>query len=168
MTSFNGSTALVSLDLLLAKVSRSLSDTPQSVGLLRTSVRPVAETSTWQRTTLTTDRQTDMLPAGLEPTIPACEWPQTHALDLSATGIGIWCLLGLINLLSVLVNMVGIATRYGLEGLGIESRCGRDFPHPSRPALGTTQPLDNGCWVFPRRKAAGAWRWIEAPNYRPG
>jgi hypothetical protein len=27
-------------------------------------------------------------------------------------------------------NSVGIATRYGLGGLGIESRCGRDFSTP--------------------------------------
>ena len=31
-----------------------------------------------------------------------------------------------------------IATRCGLDGPGIESRCRRDFPHPSRPALGPT------------------------------
>ena len=37
-------------------------------------------------------------------------------------------------------STVGIATRYGLDGPGIESRWGRDFPHPSRPALGPTQP----------------------------
>jgi hypothetical protein len=35
---------------------------------------------------------------------------------------------------------VGIATDYGFDGLGIESRCGRDFSHMSRPALGPTQP----------------------------
>ena len=35
---------------------------------------------------------------------------------------------------------LGIATRYGLGGLGIESWWGRDFPHPSRPALGPKQP----------------------------
>jgi len=29
---------------------------------------------------------------------------------------------------------------YGLDGLGIEFRCGRDFPHLSRPAMGSTQP----------------------------
>ena len=29
-----------------------------------------------------------MLPAGFEPTIPASERPQTHALDRTATGIG--------------------------------------------------------------------------------
>jgi hypothetical protein len=36
-------------------------------------------------------------------------------------------------------SSVGIATRYGLDGLGIESRGGRDFPHPSRPAIGPNQ-----------------------------
>ena len=35
---------------------RSHTDTPQSVGLLWTSDQPVAETSTWQHTTLTTDK----------------------------------------------------------------------------------------------------------------
>jgi len=35
---------------------------------------------------------------------------------------------------------VGIATRYGLGGQGIESRWGRDIPHPSRLALGPTHP----------------------------
>ena len=29
---------------------------------------------------------------------------------------------------------------YGLDGPGIESRCGRDFPHPSRPPRRPTQP----------------------------
>jgi hypothetical protein len=37
-------------------------------------------------------------------------------------------------------TVVGIATSYGLDGSGIESRWGRDFPHLSRPALGPTQP----------------------------
>jgi hypothetical protein len=29
-----------------------------------------------------------MPPAGFEPAIPAGEWPQNHALDRAATGIG--------------------------------------------------------------------------------
>jgi hypothetical protein len=37
-------------------------------------------------------------------------------------------------------SLFGIATGYGLDGPGIESRWGRDFPHLSRPALGTIQP----------------------------
>ena len=53
-------------------------------------------------------------------------------------------------------NSVGIATRYGLDGLGIDSRWGRDFPILFTLALGPTQP------PIPVRfrgsKAAGAWR----------
>jgi len=39
------------------------------------------------------------------------------------------------------VSSVAIATRYGLDGPGIESWCvwGGDSPHPSRPTLGPTQ-----------------------------
>jgi len=37
-------------------------------------------------------------------------------------------------------SAVGIATGYGLDGPGIESRWGGDFPHLSRPVLGSTQP----------------------------
>jgi hypothetical protein len=35
-------------------------------------------------------------------------------------------------------SSVGIATGYGLDGPGIESRWEREFPHLSRPALGPT------------------------------
>jgi len=37
-------------------------------------------------------------------------------------------------------SVVGITTGYGLDGPGIESRWGRDFPHLSKPALGPSQP----------------------------
>ena len=51
---------------------------------------------------------------------------------------------------------VGIATRNGLRGPGIESRWGRVFPHRSRPFHGPTQPPIQ--WVS-GDKAAGLWRW---------
>ena len=38
------------------------------------------------------------------------------------------------------VSVVGIAARYGMDGPGIESRLGRNFPHLFRPTLGPTQP----------------------------
>ena len=37
-------------------------------------------------------------------------------------------------------SVVGIGTDYRLDGPGIESRWGRDFPHLSRPTLRPTQP----------------------------
>ena len=37
-------------------------------------------------------------------------------------------------------SSVSIATVYGLDGPGIETRWGRDFPHLSRQTLGPTQP----------------------------
>jgi hypothetical protein len=37
-------------------------------------------------------------------------------------------------------SVVSIATACGLDGPGIESRRGRDFPHLFRPALRPTQP----------------------------
>jgi len=55
-------------------------------------------------------------------------------------------------------SSVGTATRYGLDGPGIESRWLRDFPHPSRPVLGPTQPSIQ--WVpdlFTGGMAVGAW-----------
>jgi hypothetical protein len=62
------------------------------------------------------------------------------------------------EMLRGLDSSVSTATCYGLDGPGIESLWRRDFPHPSRPALGPTQPLYNGYRVFPGAKAARAWR----------
>jgi hypothetical protein len=53
----------------------------------------------------------------------------------------------------------GLATRYELDRPWIESRCGRDFPHLSKPDLEPTQPPAQ--WVsslLPRGTAAGVWR----------
>jgi len=61
-------------------------------------------------------------------------------------------------------SSVGIATRYGLEGPRIESWWRRDFSHPSRPALGSTQhPIQWVPGLFPGGKAAGAWPWPPPP-----
>ena len=56
-------------------------------------------------------------------------------------------------------STIGIATRYGVDGPGIESRLGgRDFPHrPDRPG-GPLNLLHNGYRVFTGSKAARAWR----------
>ena len=49
---------------------------------------------------------------------------------------------------------------YGLEGPRIESRRGRDFPHPSWLALEPTQsPIKWVPGLFAGNKAAGASRW---------
>jgi hypothetical protein len=53
-------------------------------------------------------------------------------------------------------SVLGTATYYGLDSLGIESWSGRDFLHPSRPGLRPTQPPVQ--WVsglFPRVKWLG-------------
>jgi len=55
-------------------------------------------------------------------------------------------------------SSVGMATRYRLDGLGIESRWGEIFrTRPDRPG-GPPSLLYNGYRVFPGGKAAGAWR----------
>ena len=60
-------------------------------------------------------------------------------------------------------SSVGIATRYGLDGPGIESRWGGDFPHCSDRPWGPPNLLYNGYRVFPGGKVVGAWRWSPTP-----
>ena len=73
---------------IIHEVSRSdTTDTKQLVGLLWTSDRLVTETSTWQQTTLTTDRH-PCPAAGFEPTNSAGERPLTYSLERAASGTG--------------------------------------------------------------------------------
>jgi len=61
-------------------------------------------------------------------------------------------------------SAVGIATRYGLDGPGIESRYGWDFLQASRPAPRPTHPPEQ--WLAglsPGCEAAGAWGWSPIP-----
>jgi hypothetical protein len=58
-------------------------------------------------------------------------------------------------------STVGIPTSYEVDGLGIEFRVGRDFPHPSGPALGPSHlPIQ---WVpglfglFAGGEVVGVW-----------
>jgi hypothetical protein len=77
---------LVGQVLPIIENSLSHSNTHNSVGLLWTSDQPDEEKTdnTWH------SQDIDIhAPAGFEPTIPATERPQTHALDREATGIGI-------------------------------------------------------------------------------
>ena len=47
-------------------------------------------------------------------------------------------------------SVVGLATRYGLDGPGIECPWGRDFPHSFRTALGHIVCCSMGIWHIPR------------------
>ena len=65
-------------------------------------------------------------------------------------------------------SSAGIATRYGQDGPEIESRWGRGFPHPSRPALGPTQPPIQLVPGLSRGKSAGGVALITHPHLAPG
>ena len=61
-------------------------------------------------------------------------------------------------------SVVGIATGYGLDSPGIESRWGQNFLHLPRPALGPTQPpvqwVPGLSWGW---RAARMWHWPLTP-----
>ena len=88
--------SLVCQGFLIIEASQSHSDTPHSVGTLRTRGQPEAETSL--------RRQTSMPSAGFETANTASERPQTHALDFAATRIG--------TSMSVNANVISIFAFY--------------------------------------------------------
>ena len=53
-------------------------------------------------------------------------------------------------------SSVGIETRYEIDSPGVEYRWGRDFSHPPRPTLGSTQTLIQ--WVL------GLTRGVKRPG----
>jgi hypothetical protein len=55
-------------------------------------------------------------------------------------------------------SSVGMATRYGLHGPGIEFRWGRDFPLAARQAMVPTQFHKMGTGFLSRGKVTGMWR----------
>jgi hypothetical protein len=60
-------------------------------------------------------------------------------------------------------SVVGIATRYGLEGPGIESWWGEIFrTYPDR-RRGPPRPCKMGTGSFPLVKEAEAWCWSQSP-----
>ena len=79
-------------------------------------------------------------------------WPTLISLCFPVLWVGI-------------AQSVGIAPRYELDGPESTPGGGRDFPHPSRPALGPTQPpIQWAPVLFPGAKAAGTWRWPLTPS----
>jgi hypothetical protein len=53
-------------------------------------------------------------------------------------------------------SSVSIATGYGLDGPGIESRWGWDFSHTSRPAHASSSTMGTGSFPGVKRPGRGA------------
>jgi hypothetical protein len=87
-----------------------------------------------------------------------CRWEYRRKL-----GVHYFSYLGIDFLAAELMRMgrdssEGIATRYGVDGPGIESRLVRDFRTRPDRLWDLRSLLYNGYWGFPGGKAAGAWR----------
>jgi hypothetical protein len=62
-------------------------------------------------------------------------------------------------------SSVGIATRYGLDGPGIESRWGARFSVPFQTGPGAhPAPIQWVTGTLPGGKSAGPWRWPPTPS----
>jgi hypothetical protein len=88
-----------------------------------------------------------------------CNETNVHSLLFSSCVVLLLCRIASVRRDS----SVAIATGYGLDGPGIESRWGTRFSVHIETALGPTQPAVH--WVpgfFPGRKDAEVWRWPPA------
>ena len=90
--------------------------------------------------------------------------PAVHPAAVLITGWVTVSYVTIPNVIKAWDSSVGVATRYGLDGPGIESRWGRNFPHPSRPALRPTQTPIHWILSLSPVKAAGAWLWPPTPS----
>jgi len=109
----------------------------------------------------------------------SCIWSQTWLFDLwylayfivnyKVVSLSSWWL-GCAVLRTSVFHLIYVyspnwAIRYGLEGPRIESRWGWHFLHPSRSALGPTQPpFKSVPDLFPGGEAVGAWPWPPTPS----
>jgi hypothetical protein len=119
--------------------SRTEIDMPRSVGLLWISDQPDPEASTWLQLTLTRDRhprpRRDSNPQSQQvgerkPTPAKRAIIAIGEIKIAYSNKEVRCR----------DSVFSIATHYGLDGPGMESRWRRYFPHLSRPALRPTQP----------------------------
>jgi len=158
---------LVDQVVLIIVASLSYSDTPHSVGLLWTSGQPDAEVPTWQYTTITRDSHPC---SGGFRTHNSSKQPQTHALDRSATGTGVYVML-LTKIKWNNINahdntfswdcLVGIVMRLRAKWCGFRIPMWKEFiftPEPRNCFWGPPRPLFNGYrTLFYKDKVAVVW-----------
>ena len=147
---------------LIIVASLSYSETPHSVGLLCTSGQPDAEAPTWQYIIIT--RDSHLHPGGIRTHNPS-EQPQTHALDRSATGTGVYIMLltkmkwNIINVHDNRVGwgcLVGIVVRLRARWCWVRIPMWKEFiftPEPRNCLWGPPRPLFNGY----KNKMAVVW-----------
>ena len=73
--------------------------------------------------------------------------------------VDLWCVY--LNIHCILEigwdSIAGVATSYGLGGLGLELQWAQDFAHCLDQPRGPPILLYGGYWLFPEGKAAGVW-----------
>ena len=107
----------------------------------------------------THNRQTSTLPAIFEPTIPASEWPQTHALDRAATGTGLFTVNRMKFEITVGINRLVLCNSVTADGWLIETECLR-FSYANiswKVAVESTAAEGRGLKIRPEAVRTGCW-----------